>query len=451
MKSQVHPKSRSISGGAPARGRRVVPALIMSIVLVGCCIAPVLAGEKYMAGSPELSAALSGSNEFLPGKEVTLTVMVQNSGLNQMKFVQSGIISREDLPNTAKLLTVGLSSGSAPLLVKSDPQMVGDLKGGMSVPVTFQVKIGSDAQGGNYSLPLNLSYTYLKEAEQVGLDSIIYRYKTTEENLLIPVRIRPQIALSISDVKASSVNVGNEGYITMQVMNSGSEDGKDTIIKISRNGNSPVIPVDTSVYIGDFPRNGTVGVRYKVSVSRDAEAQTYPLDVAVTYKNSEGDTVTSDIQTLGVPVGGKIDFSVVSAPGTMAPGEKSVVEVMFRNTGAATAHSAQARISAVDPFTSNDDTAFLGDMAPGDEALARFEITADKAATLKDYGLDAEIRYRDALDNSQTSDTMKVRVNLAERTGLSALTANLIPIIILVVAVLGAGYYFLVIRKKNTG
>jgi hypothetical protein len=237
----------------------------------------------------------------------------------------------------------------------------------------------------------------------------------------------------------------------MQVKNSGSEDGKDTIIKISRNGNSPVIPVDTSVYIGDFPRNGTVGVRYKVAVSRDAEAQTYPLDVMVTYKNSEGDTVTSAIQTLGVPVGGKIDFAVVSAPGTMAPGEKSVVEVLFRNTGAATAHSAQARISAVDPFTSNDDTAFLGDMAPGDEALARFEITADKAATLKDYGLDAEIRYRDALDNSQISDTMKVRVNLAEPAGLSALTANPLLIIIIVAVVLGGGYYLLVMRKKKTG
>jgi hypothetical protein len=327
--------------------------------------------------------------------------------------------------------------------------MVGDLKGGMSVPVSFRVKIQADAKGGNYTLPLNLTYTYLKEAEQAGLDTIIYRYSDVKQTLQIPVWIKPQVSIDVSDVQASSVNVGNEGYLTMKVTNNGSENGRDAILKISRNGNSPVIPVDTSVYIGDFPVNGTVEVRYKVSISRDAESQTYPLDAMVTYKNAEGDTVTSDTETIGIPVGGKIDFAVVSPPAMMAPGEKSVIAVTFKNTGAATAYSAQARISAVDPFTSNDDTAFLGDMAPGAEAVARFEISTDKAAVPKDYGLDAEIRYRDALDNSQISDTMKVQVTVAQRTGLAVIMANALLIVVVVAIVAAAGYYLLVMRKKK--
>jgi len=63
-----------------------------------------------------------------------------------------------------------------------------------------------------------------------------------------------------------------------------------------------------------------------------------------------------------------------------------VIVVQYQNTGGATAYNAQARISAVDPFTSNDDTAFLGTMAPGDvkagvvRGLGRFRATA------KSYG-----------------------------------------------------------------
>jgi hypothetical protein len=449
MKSDEHPQNneRIPSKGGREVALRIVPVFI---VLIGFCVCPVIAGEKYMSGSPELSAALSGSNEFLPGKDMTIMVMVQNSGLNQMKFVQSGIINRDDLPNTAKLLTVGLSAGDAPLLVKSDPQMVGDLKGGTSLPVSFRVKIQSGASGGNYSLPLNLSYTFLEEADQQGLDSIFYRYRTVSETIPIPIRIKPQVYLGVGEVKAEQVNVGNEGYLTMEVTNKGSEDGKDAVVRISRNGNSPVIPVDTSVYVGDFTQNASMQIRYKIAVSRDAEAQMYPLDMMVTYKNTEGDTVSSDIQTIGVPVGGKIDFAVTSPAWSMTPGGKSVLEVQFRNTGAATAYSAQARISATDPFTSNDDTAFLGDIAPGETATARFEITTDKAATEKEYGLDSELRYRDMLGNSQISDTMKVRINVASSTGINDPVTNPFVLALIGVVIVGFGYYVFVMRKNKS-
>ena len=86
-----------------------------------------------------------------------------------------------------------------------------------------------------------------------------------------------------------------------------------------------------------------------------------------------------------------------------------MINVQYTNTGGATAYNVQARISAVDPFTSSDDTAFLGTLAPGETREAAFEISMDKSATIKDYALDSEVRYRDALDNSLISDPMKVR------------------------------------------
>ena len=132
----------------------------------------------------------------------------------------------------------------------------------------------------------------------------------------------------------------------MRIRNSGFVDAGSAILKIARNGNSPVIPTDSSVYIGEFPTNDTVETRFKVSVSREAGEQSYPLDVFVIYEDESGDTRTSDILTIGVPVKGKIEFVVTRNPGTLRAGEKSVIEVEYQNIGAATAYCAQASMTS---------------------------------------------------------------------------------------------------------
>lgn len=426
-------------------GKNIVSLLVLSMFL----IAPVSAGTKYMSGSPDLSAYISGSNEFSPGDDVLLTIVIQNTGLNEYKFVQSGIVDRDDLPNTAKFLTVTLVPGDAPVVIKSDPQMLGDLKGASSVNAVFTTKIKSDAKGGTYSLPIFLNYTYLSTADQYGVDTIQYTYKTQNVNLTIPIKIKSDVSIDVLSSTPEHLNVGTEGFLNMKIKNTGSESGSKAVVKITQSGNSPVVPTDSSVYIGDFPPGGIVDCRYKVSITKTAERQTYPVDVAVIYQNSEGDFVTSRTDTIGVPVGGKVDFEITSPPPEMNPGNKKTMTVVFKNTGETPIYSAQARVSAVDPFTSNDDIAYLGDLLPGKSATANFVVSVDKAATIKEYGLDSEIRYRDALDNTYISDTMKVKVNVAAPSGLTSILSNPIYLSIILAAIIGIIYLIYHYRKQS--
>jgi hypothetical protein len=423
---------------------RTVLLLLLGMLLV----APVIAGTKYTAGNPELSAYISGSNEFGPGDDVSLTVVIQNTGLNEFKFVQSGIADRDDLPNTAKFLTVTLMPGDAPLIVKSDPQMLGDLKGASSVNAVFSTKIRSDAKAGTYNLPLIFNYTYLYTADQYGVDTIQYTYKTKNVSATLPIKIKSDVSIDVVSAIPEHLNVGTEGFLNMKIMNTGSENGSKAVVKITQNGNSPVVPTDSSVYIGDFPAGSVVDCRYKVAVSKTAERQTYPVDVMVIYQNSEGDFVTSRADTIGVPVGGKVDFEITSPPPEMNPGNKKVMTVVYKNTGETPIYSAQARISAVDPFTSNDDIAYLGDLQPGQSATANFVVGVDRAATIKEYGLDSEIRYRDALDNTYISDTLKVRVNITNPAGLASVLSNPIYLSIIAAAIIGIAYVVYHYRKK---
>ena len=82
-------------------------AWYFSLVIIACAVIIIspaqAAGTKYMAGSPELSAYISGSNEVSPGDTVQLKVVIENKGVNEFKFIQSGIIERDDLPEHRKI------------------------------------------------------------------------------------------------------------------------------------------------------------------------------------------------------------------------------------------------------------------------------------------------------------------------------------------------------------
>jgi hypothetical protein len=425
-------------------------AILIFLVLSIIGIMPVLAVDTYQQGSaPRMSAVISGVNEFIPGQDVTIAVLVQNSGVNEVKFVTTGTIDRDDLPTTAKMVMVGLGSGDAPVIIRSDPQNIGDMKSQGLVTVSILAKIMSNASMGEYQVPLTIRYTYLASSDNIAADTLQSNYRITSETFPLIIRIKPQVKIEVIEAVPENLNVGSGGYLDLKIQNVGFEDGKKATVKILRNGLSPIIPTDSSVFIGNFPRNGIVSCRYKVAVSGNAAEQTYPVDIAVTYENRAGDIVTSSTDTVGVPVGGKLTFSVSSDPASVIPGSDNVITVEYKNNGNSTAYNSQARISAVDPFMSSDDTSYIGDLKPGKTATARYQIHAGDAAEIKTYLLDAELRYRDALGNSQISDSFKVPVRVESKPASDGLVSMLPALILMVIIGIGAGYYLLVMRKKK--
>ena len=423
--------------------------IIVFLVLGLCCTLPVMGVTTYLGGSPRMSAAIAGTNEFTPGQDTTISVTLQNSGVNNLEFVKIGTIERDDIPTTAKLVTVGLSAGDAPVVVKNDPQALGDIKSRGVVSISFHTKILSDATEGEYQLPLNISYTYLASSDQGSSDVLQYNYKQVSETIPITIKIKPQVRIEVLESVPENLYVGAEGYLNLKIKNGGIEDGKKAVVKLIRNDASPIIPTDNSVFIGDFPRNGTVTSRYKVAISSDAEKQTYPVDVIVIYENRDGDVVTSATETIGIPVGGKISFSITSGTVQVIQGSQSVIQVDYQNSGTTIAYHSQARLSAVEPFKSSDDTAYLGDLKPGEKATARYQVSVDDAAVAREYTLDTEVRYRDALDNSQVSGTFNVPVQVQAKPASGGLMQVLAAMGFIVLIGIGAGYYVLVMRKKK--
>jgi hypothetical protein len=432
-------------------GRSPIVCILMVLAaLVGLVCLPVSADTKYLTGSPDISASISGSNEFSPGTTDPLQLSIQNTGLISSKMTESSVLDSGDVPSTAKMVLVSLEAGDAPVIIKSDSQMLGAIPASNAKSASFQIRVKDNARAGHYELPLHVKYTYLAEADQQGTESVTYRYTDRDKTINIPFVVRSAINLDVTGVSTQDLNAGGSGYLLATLKNTGINSGEKTIARINRSDGSPVVPVDGAVYIGTFAPGDEVNTKFKVAVSKDARGQEYPLDIYASYENTDGETLDTPTKRLGIPVGEKIKFSVINKPAEINAGEKKLIQVEYHNDGTSPAYKAEARVTVVDPFKSSDNLAYLGDILPGETAKAVFEIETSDTAEAKLYGLDSEIRFRDALETSQTTDTIKVPVKVIASSPVGFITADPLAILVLIGIIIGAGYYVATRRKIST-
>lgn len=420
------------------------------LVLLACLVTPALAGTKYLDGSPNLIAYISGPDQYTARSDIEIPVVIKNNGISTNYQVAPNIIDRADVPTTAKFVTVAMGAGDAPVVIKSDPKMIGDIASQDQQTVTFSATVNADAPGGTYYVPLNISYTQFYTADQFGgVEQLRYYYVQDNVTVTIPLVIKPEVIPEFVSVTSDQLIAGADGYLNVTIKNIGSLDGSKTTVQLVKDDASPVSPVDTSVHIGDFPAGSTVACHYKVAVASDAVNKTYPIDVVVVYQNDEGDFVNSQTQTIGVDVGKKVDFAVLSSPIEMSPGSKRTIQVEYQNTGDSTIKNAEARISAVSPFTSSSNIAYLGTLAPGQTAVATYQIGVASDATIKEYGLDSEIRYNDALNDTYVSDPLKVAIDVKNLAGIQGIVSNPVDMTVVVGAIIGIVYAVVHMRRKT--
>lgn len=424
---------------------------IAILVFTAAVIAPASAATKYVLGSPELSASVTGTNEFSPGEDATITILIGNTGVSTLKQLNQGTISYEDLPTTAKFSTVGLSSGTDAIIIKSDPQFVGDIPaGGAGRTVSFSAKISSNATIGEYQLPVTISYQVPDIEQQEVADVYQYSYTKTSTTIPVTIRIKPEVKITVVEAIPDTLSAGTSGYVVLKIRNDGPEDGTKASVRLTQSGSSAVIPTDSTAFVGDFESGGTISSRFKITASRDAADQIYPVDVSVTYTNREGEIVTSKSESVGIPVSSRISFSVISPVPSVAAGSHDGIEVTYQNNGKTTVYETQSRIATHSGVTAEGTVAYLGEIRPGETATALYEVAVSGETEPGTYTFDSKLRFRDALGNSIESDTVPVTVQaLPAKAGTIAGIPTTILVAGLILVVLAAGIGYMAYLRKT--
>lgn len=211
-------------------------------------------------------------------------------------------------------------------------------------------------------------------------------------------------------------------------------------------------------------------VQFTIEIAKNAPAGVHPLILNLLYGyqenvqiNGEDETdlgvtdlevglwyeISSQNLTVPVRVKDEADFEVMEISGNLVAGEECLLFVTYRNTGELPVTDATVRISASDPFSTTDDQAYIGSMAPGESAIAKFNLKVDETATTKIYGINSEIKYEDVEGHDRISDNIKIQVGILPAVSALEKFRNVlwigIVVILLIVFGLGVRSY----RKKK--
>jgi hypothetical protein len=95
-------------------------------------------------------------------------------------------------------VTIGLASAGDAVIIKTDPQMAGDISGnGNTITVLFKAKISTNATAGEYQLPLTIRYMYTRVIEQEAADTFEFTYNKAEDILPVTIRIKPRVKVAV--------------------------------------------------------------------------------------------------------------------------------------------------------------------------------------------------------------------------------------------------------------
>ncbi|AKB74414.1 putative carboxyl-terminal-processing protease, deltaproteobacterial [Methanosarcina lacustris Z-7289] len=184
-------------------------------------------------------------------------------------------------------------------------------------------------------------------------------------------------------------------------------------------------------------KQSVIPSKFVIEISENAPAGTYPLNLEFSYKYQNNVQVSGDNydtstglvsnqgvgiwyenvtqnQTIIVQVKKEPYFEVTNVTGDLYPGKNGNLQVTYKNTGEEPAKDATVRLSASDPFSTTDDQAFLGNLKPGESAVAIFDMDVDDTATSKPYSLTSEVLYKDTEGHNQISDSVKINTKILE-------------------------------------
>jgi hypothetical protein len=415
--------------------------------------APVLAS---VAGKPNLEVTVVGSQELPVGQIGAVQIMIQNIGtfsgdvedpadqVMALGYLTATGVTLVPPCTTAVGGNVTLTSGAPSIEVVSGAAFIGTLPRGISSPqpITFQLYIHKDAQPGTYKLDLKLEYQYLSDVDWLNPGGASPQFDFHWSSRVQQVQISITVVgtyFSAVITQTEGVRAGATGIITVDIQNNGASEAYGATAEIVPG--TSISPIGPASFLGDVSGNSSVTTQFKVAVSKEAVAKNSSVNILVKYKDDR-DVPRQSLLTVGVMVEGELNFEVqtIQVDGRLTPGSERVITIPIVNAGDYEAKDAVAKINIVNPFatapfSTTDDTAYIGTLQPGESGLAKFRISVDADAVPKPYILEVEVQYWDSLGNSYTSDTMRATVTVQQPSGLSTTTIILISVAVVVFAV----------------
>ncbi len=289
---------------------------------------------------------------------------------------------------------------------------------------TYLLYIDPAAVTGNYEIELGATWT----------DDGAHR----EQNLTVPVVVRGEPKLVISDITIEPETIKPEDTfdLSFRVSNKGS--GTASTVQVTAVLDSlPFVPMgaDTQV-IKRLDPDASEQLSYRIMASDSAKVSSYAIPITMRCNDESGGNVTSQ-SSVGINVVGDADLCIASVrtrPENPATGDVMTLMLQIENSGHGDAESVKVTIDI--PFEGTR-TAFLGKIEADDDAPCIFNFRATESG---DVPYHAVISYEDDLGDHTTT------VDLVLYVGDGGNGDMLIPALAAVVLIIIGALY---LRRKK--
>ncbi len=316
---------------------------------------------------------------------------------------------------------------------QADSAHAGTLEPGERASVQYDVAVDGEASVREFSLDGTVQYT-----DPDGVDGV-------EEGLSVGVEPVGHLRFSFDDVE-STLRVGEEGELRGTVTNEGPRVAESVVVRFA--DESPnVIPIEDSVAVGALDSGESADFGLPIEVTNEAEAVSRNFDMAVAYRNADGERRGfEDIDATVDIAENRDEFILEVTERQLSAGTSTLLDVRVTNALDEPVDDVEAKLFTDSPLTSEDDEGYAERLEPGETTTFTFEVGAGVDATPRTYPIQMDFRYDDPSGTSKISDTYRTAVDVTE-TEEDSPPWLLVGAAVALVLVAGVGLYW----RRNRG
>ena len=360
-------------------------------------IGTTLSGSNGNINSADLQVSVTNQNPDTarPGEPVELTLSVQDIGDTDLKNIKVAVnpeypfsqISGENLEQDISFLNA-----------RQDTDEAGVLK--------FKLMTDANASEGAYNLDIVTTYT-----TGSGSDERTYTITKT-----IQVQVQGKEYAQVVTVSKGDIDIAKEEPLEFTVTNTGASSLKNLVFSWT-DPKGVVLPVysDNTKYIKYLDAGQSVKVDYTVMADVSATPGLYPLDVNLSYEDS--DSNAQNIKTTaGLFVGGATDFDV-----SFSESDSGDTSLSIANVGNNIAYAVKVSIPDQDGYkVLGSPSTIVGNLEKGDYTIASFNVTNTQADGGNSGAASDTANTNSVGDNessSMNSNPLKVQIEYTDAKG----------------------------------
>lgn len=230
-------------------------------------------------------------------------------------------------------------------------------------------------------------------------------------------------------------------------------------INMSLLGDEHITVISGPYHIDSLPSGSVAQAEFNISADEAAAGGWHDLQMHIDYEHQADVSIFDGVASpLYLPGNASEILSVMvqeydgplrvlGVSSEMSPGSAGIITAAVKNSGNSLLRNCTLRLMAVPPFHPSEEGYDLGDIGPGAVAVARFPVTVDGDAGLREYRLACEVLHGDGKAVIAFPLALKMGSGLGFGYGLGQrLGINYILLMLMITSVTAA---FLVVRNRH--